>query len=460
LELFWTLTQGFLVILHGQLNTAPEDTSAQREAGTAGTMRGSYPDTTPLSAKLLEYSVSHLQCTPSFMNMLLMDPEAMTALKGLSHILLGGEELPFSLVKQIQTLTTAKLHNMYGPTETTIWSTTTVISSSLAHVSLGYPIVNTQIYLLDAHLQPVPVGAAGEIYIGGEGLARGYLNQSALTAERFLPNPFVGVSGQEPRTVPTASLPCACPGGRLYRTGDVARYHADGQLEYLGRRDQQVKLRGHRIELGEIEASLRAYPAIHEAVVVLREEDQESLQKYLLAYMVAEGEERPTQDDLSSHLRRQLPHYMVPASMVFLERLPLSPNGKIDRNALPIPDRSQFHENSELVPPQTPLQEQLAIIWAELLRLPQVGIHHNFFELGGHSLLATRLIARLQTIFQVELPLHRFFETPTIVGIAQAIEQIQSERIEQTESEELAQMFISLGGLSEDEVQTIFANEA
>jgi natural product biosynthesis luciferase-like monooxygenase protein/amino acid adenylation domain-containing protein/non-ribosomal peptide synthase protein (TIGR01720 family) len=418
---------------------------------------------TSLSAQLLEYGISHLQCTPSLMNMLLMEPLAALALQGLSHILLGGEQLPLSLVKQIHgqaqgtvptvaakihgqaqgTVPTvaAKLHNMYGPTETTIWSTTTVIEPDAEEISLGSPIVNTQIYLLDAYLQPVPIGVAGEIYIGGAGLARGYLNKADLTAERFLPDPWDKHGG-----------------GRLYRTGDVARYHEDGTLEALGRRDQQVKLRGYRIELGEIEAVLRAHPAIHEAVVLLHEEEQGlplPAGKVLVAYVVVQGEERPTYEDLHAHLYRQLPQYMIPASIVFLEKLPLTPNGKIDRKVLLVLERgrrdgagrrplpySQLHEavatETPLEPPQTPLQEQLATIWLELLHLPQVSIHSNFFALGGHSLLAAQLMVHIHTTFKVKVPLRSLFEAPTIAEMAAIIERMQREITKQKDNTKVA----------------------
>ncbi len=399
---------------------------------------------TSLPAQLLEYGISHLQCTPSFMNLVLMETQPPSgaspevgALQGLSQLLLGGEQLPLSLVKQIQTLTAARLQNMYGPTETTIWSTTAVIEPGAEEVSLGAPIANTQIYLLDAHLQPVPIGVAGEIYIGGGGLARGYLNQPELTAERFVPNPFVAEAGAAPRTIPTASSPCPCPGGRLYRTGDVARYKASGQLEYLGRRDQQIKLRGYRIELGEIEASLRVYPAIDEAVVVLHRESEMGNRltpevSRLLAYVVVQGEERPTYNDLSTHLRRQLPQYMIPASIVFLESMPLTPNGKIDRKALPVPDRSQFPEGTKMAPgasnllavPQTLLQAQLALIWTESLQLSQVGIYDNFFELGGHSLLAAQVVWRIRQTLRVDVPLRSLFEAPTIAQLSHHLEEL------------------------------------
>ncbi|TMC17581.1 MAG: hypothetical protein E6J34_18425 [Chloroflexi bacterium] len=324
----------------------------------------------------------------------------------------------------------ARLHNMYGPTETTIWSTTAAIEPGAAEVSLGSPIVNTQIYLLDAHLQPVPIGVAGEIYIGGEGLARGYLKRPEQTAERFLPNLW-GEHG----------------GGRLYRTGDIARYDSAGRLRILGRRDQQVKLRGYRIELAEIEASLRTYPAIREAVVVLREEGK--IGKHLVAYVVVQGQEEPTHDQLYTHLRRQLPEYMLPNNIVFLDTLPLTPNGKIDRKALPAPNWQQLRDSTEIVVPQTPLQAQLAMIWSELLHLPQVSIQSNFFALGGHSLLVAQLMVQLEAAFGVKVPLRSLFEAATIVQLADVIERIQMEILEQADREDVERMLIELEGFSD-----------
>jgi amino acid adenylation domain-containing protein len=378
-------------------------------------------------------------------------------------MVIAGEQLHLTeaITAWVRELKDCRLHNHYGPTETHV-VTSYILPADLEQCSpfppIGSPIANTQIYVLDAELQLVPLGVPGDLYIGGENLARGYLHHPDWTAERFIPDPFFGM--EEIRS----SIP-ATPGMRLYRTGDLARYRPDGTIEYLGRTDSQVKLRGFRIELEEIEATLRRHPAVQEAVVVLREEDKDS--KYLMAYVVTHVGAGQPQDkvpvsgtvpieQLQGYMREQLPAYMVPAIFVYLQTLPLTPNGKVDRKALPIPDRSQFLSSTEMAAPQTPLQEQLAMIWAELLHLPQVGIHHNFFELGGHSLLATRLIARLQTIFQIEIPLRRLFETPTIADLALAIEQIQSERLEQTESEELAQMFTALGGLSEDQMQAIF----
>jgi thioesterase domain-containing protein len=370
-----------------------------------------------LAAQIKRYGITHLQCTPSQASMFLLEPEIESALGSLQKLLLGGEALPISLVKRLSEIVAGEIHNMYGPTETTVWSTTHKMEQSANAVSLGHPIANTQVYILDNHLQLLPVGVPGELFIGGKGVARGYLNQPALTAARFVPHPFNDL-----------------PGERLYRTGDLARYRSDGTIEYLGRLDQQVKLRGFRIELGEIEAVLRQHPNVQEGVVVLREEEQD--RKYLVAYVVVRPEEFSTlgtspEATVQGFLRTQLPHYMVPMRVVFLQALPLTPNSKVDRKALPVPDCSRLPSNTEiargaspLVAPQTPLQEQLAMIWAELLHLPQIGIHHNFFELGGHSLLAVQLLNRMNKQFGVSLSLPVLSQVLTIEQAAALLEKV------------------------------------
>jgi acyl carrier protein len=244
----------------------------------------------------------------------------------------------------------------------------------------------------------------GELYIGGTGLARGYLNQPELTAEKFVPHTF-----------------SEDPGARLYKTGDQARYQPDGNLEFLGRRDHQVKLRGYRIELGEIEAVLSEHPAVPEAVALVLEETPG--EQRLVAYVVSPQGVTPS--ELRQHLKQTLPEYMVPAHFVMLDALPLTPSGKVDRRALPVPEGSQPQVETEFVAPQTPTEEQLAKIWQEVLGLDQVGIQDNFFELGGHSLLAMQVLSRVCDHFEMELPLARLFETPTIAGLTELIETIR-----------------------------------
>lgn len=296
-----------------------------------------------------------------------------------------------------------RLVNGYGPTETAIACTLcdlTNVGHLDGEVPIGHPIQNMQAYILDSYLNPVPVGVPGELHIGGIGLARGYLNQPTLTAQKFIQNPF----GDEHAP-------------RLYKTGDLARYWPDGRIEYLGRTDSQVKIRGFRIELGEIESALNSHPEVQEAVVVAREGDHGD--KAIVAYVVCNMPEI-----LRAYLASKLPNYMLPAYFVRLDSLPLTPNGKIDRRALPEPDMSRATLEESFVAPRSAIENQLADIWAELLDIERVGIHDNFFELGGHSLKATQVVSRIRDTFQIELPLRSLFEKPTVAELGQQIETI------------------------------------
>jgi acyl carrier protein len=270
------------------------------------------------------------------------------------------------------------------------------------------------VYLLDEGLNPVPVGMEGELYIGGDGLARGYLNRPDLTAERFIPDPF-----------------SKTPGARLYKTGDRARRLPDGAIQFLGRNDFQVKLRGFRVELGEIETVLTSHPGVKEAVATVREEGE----KRLVGYIVAK-EPAPAPHELRRFLRERLPEYMVPSTFVFMDRLPLTPNGKLDRRALPVPEQTRPELEETFVAPRTPVEERVAGIWAEVLGLERVGVYDNFFNLGGHSLLATQVVSRVREAFQVETPLRVFFETPTVAGLAVAVEEVLIEQLEALTEEE------------------------
>ncbi|HEX8274268.1 MAG TPA: amino acid adenylation domain-containing protein, partial [Longimicrobiaceae bacterium] len=298
------------------------------------------------------------------------------------------------------------MYNLYGPTEAAIDVTAWTCRSSDRDTSppIGSPIWNTRAYVLDAGLEPVPVGVAGELYVAGAGLARGYLNRPGLTAERFVPDPF----GGEPRS-----------GARMYRTGDLGRWLPDGTIEFLGRNDHQVKVRGFRIEPGEIEARLLAHPEVREAVVLARE-DAPGDKRLVAYYVAAEGTEA---EKLRAHLSEQLPEYMVPAAYVRLAALPLTPNGKVDRGALPAPDGALARGRHAA--PRTPVEEVLAGIWAEVLRLEHVGVDDGFFALGGHSLLATRLVSRVRELFGVELPLRALFEGPTVSELAGRVEALR-----------------------------------
>ena len=304
---------------------------------------------------------------------------------------------------------TVRWLNAYGPTEAIITATLYEAPqgdhayADLTSVPIGRPLTNRQIYLLDRSLQPVPIGVTGELYIGGPALALGYLNNSELTVEKFIVNPF-----------------SADATTRLYRTGDLARYLPDGNIEFLGRIDDQVKIRGYRIELGEIEAVLGQHVAIRQAVVLAREDSPGD--RRLVAYAVASPGSTPSASDLRSYLQQQLPEYMVPSAFMFLESFPLTPNDKVDRRGLPAPDHSRSEPQASYTAPRTPAEERLASIWSEVLKIDKVGIHDNFFHLGGHSLLATQVISRINDSFAVNIQLRRLFETPTIAGLAAAID--------------------------------------
>ena len=300
-----------------------------------------------------------------------------------------------------------RLINSFGLTEATIDSTYFEGDLSGAPVErlvpIGRPFANSRIYILDRHLQPVPIGVSGEVCVAGPGLARGYRNRPELTAEKFIPDAFSGK-----------------PGARLYRTGDLARYLPDGNIEFLGRVDTQVKIRGYRIELGEIEAALSAHDAIRQVAVIVREDKPND--KRIVAYYVPAAGKTVTPGELRRYLLDRLPEYMVPSAFVELEALPLTPNGKVDRRALPKPDESARGFEETFVAPRTPTEEVVAGIWAEVLGLEKVGVHDNFFELGGHSLLATQVISRIRETFQIELPLRNIFESPTVATLAEQID--------------------------------------
>ncbi|HEX5748967.1 MAG TPA: amino acid adenylation domain-containing protein [Archangium sp.] len=363
-----------------------------------------YPAGTPsldeLGTALVRSGITTLWLTAALFEQ--MQATQPHALRGVRQLLAGGDVLPVGRVKE-RLSHGGLLVNGYGPTENTTFTCCYPMSevSQVGHtVSIGTPISNTQVYLLDAWMQPVPAGVAGELYTGGDGLASGYLNRPELTAEKFVPNPFSSE-----------------PGGRLYRTGDLARYLPDGRIEFLGRIDNQVKVRGFRIELGEVESVLAQNPQVRETVVVVREDVPGD--KRLVAYVVA-NDAIPEASDLRAWMKQRLPEYMVPSAFVVLDTLPLSPNGKVDRKALPVPE--QPAASQEYVAPRNETEERLAALWSEVLRMPRVGIHDNFFELGGHSLLATQVVARIRESFQVELPLRELFDAPTLAGLAMRID--------------------------------------
>jgi acyl carrier protein len=298
--------------------------------------------------------------------------------------------------------------NAYGPTETTVCATMELCDPrESGNPPIGRPIANARVYLLDKHLNLTPLGVSGELCVGGVLVARGYWNLPDLTAERFVPDPY----GEE-------------AGARLYRTGDLARFLRDGRLEYLGRLDDQVKVRGYRIETGEIEVILREHPAVAEAAVVAR--DDAGGARQLVAYWVDGPGGSATSSDLRAFLRGKVPEYMVPSLLVKLESMPLTPSGKIDRKALPAPDASQRRGGQVYVAPRTATERVLAQLCGELLGVAEVGVQDNFFDLGGHSLLATQLISRIRREFEIELPLRTLFERPSIEGLAVAIDQARA----------------------------------
>jgi amino acid adenylation domain-containing protein len=362
-----------------------------------------------LALQLREKGINVLFLTTALFQQIARDvPQAFATLK---YLLFGGETVDPRWVKKILKYGAPEhLIHVYGPTENTTFSAyydVQYFSDLATSVPIGRPITNTQIYILDTYLQPVPIGVTGELYLGGEGLAREYLNHSELTAERFIPNPF----SNQPKT-------------RLYKTGDLARYLPDGNIEFLGRVDSQVKIRGFRIELSEIEAVLTKHLAVRETIVIANDDIPDD--KYLVAYVVPNQEQILTQDVqsfaslLRQFLKEKLPEYMVPKAYVLLESLPLTPNGKVDRLGLPTPVTICFN-NQDYVAPRSQVEELLAQIWAKVLGLPQVGIHDNFFELGGHSLLATQLTSRIRDTFQIDLPVRHLFAAPTIAQLSKYI---------------------------------------
>ncbi|HEU5180260.1 MAG TPA: amino acid adenylation domain-containing protein [Candidatus Polarisedimenticolia bacterium] len=362
-------------------------------------------------------AVAHF--VPSMLRVFLEDPAAAQC-GALRAVFCGGEGMDRDLHDRFfEKLPARLLAHFYGPTEAAISCLAWECAPDLAPgpVPLGRPIANAHIYLLDSCFQPVPEGVPGEIFIGGIPLAHGYLERPDLTAERFVPDPLSGA-----------------PGARLYRTGDLARFRQDGTLEFLGRTDHQLKVRGHRIEPGEIETALERLPGIQRAVAVAR---SDGASQRLVAYLETAGAEAPSEADLRVALRRSLPEYMVPAAFVALDRLPLGPNGKIDRAALPEPGTTIRSEAP--VPPRTPIEETIAGIWTALLRRGPVGVEDNFFDLGGDSLLATQVISRVRAAFEIELPLRRFFEGSTVAALAAVVEESLLEKLETMPDEEAQQ---------------------
>ena len=352
-----------------------------------------------IPAQIAAHGVTHFQCTPSMARMLSVRADSLRGLAPLRLMLVGGEALPGDLADQLQDSVSGEILNMYGPTETTIWSTVAAVERGRRPVPIGRPIANTQTYILDRRRQPVPVGVPGELFIAGDGVAAGYHERPTLTADRFVENPF-----------------SAEPDGKMYRTGDVARFRPDGAIEFLGRVDHQVKIRGHRIELGEIEAVLQRHPGVREAVVVARE-DQPGDQR-LVGYTVPLGPHTITTNELREYLKGKLPKEMVPAVFVAVDSLPRTPNGKLDRRALPAPDHVRQDTARTFVAPRDRVESELTRIWERILGVRPISVADNFFELGGHSLLAVSLFAQIEKTFGKNLPLATLFRGPTIEQLA------------------------------------------
>jgi thioesterase domain-containing protein/acyl carrier protein len=374
-EFFWPLLNGALLVI-----SEP----------------GGHRDPDYLIRLIRQEQISIAHFVPSMLRVFL-EALGVEQCVSLRKVFASGEALTFDIQQRFFERLQAPLLNLYGPTEAAVDVTFFACqrNSTSKIVPIGRPIANTCIVILDENRQPVPIGVSGELNIGGVNLARGYLNQPELTAEKFLPN-----------SIPELDT------DRLYRTGDLARFMPDGNVEYLGRMDHQVKIRGFRIELGEIEAALKDQSEIAHAVVIARE-DRPGDQR-LAAYLVASNGATPGSAELRRRLKTRLPDYMVPSSYTFLEKLPLTRNGKFDRSALPAPTEASIVQSEHSDPARNPTEETLASIWAEVLGLPHIGIHDNFFDLGGHSLLAARLIGQIEKAFSIKLNLSSLFHAPTL----------------------------------------------
>ena len=356
-----------------------------------------------VAAQIARHGVTHLQCTPSMAGMLVATDRTRDALRGLKALCIGGEAFPPALAQELRRIVHGDVHNMYGPTETTIWSTMHTLDEREGAVPLGRPIANTEVYVLDVFGQPLPPGVPGELFIGGAGVTRGYWRRPELTAERFVPDPF--------RRDDHA---------RLYRTGDLVRWRDDGTLEFLGRLDLQVKIRGYRIELGEVEAAIAANPFVRECVVVAREDAELPGDKRLVAYIVWRTPTEANVEPLRERLRDTLPDFMVPTHFVELETMPRTPNGKTDRQRLPTPGVGNAPTVAVAPPaePSSQLETVIATIWKDVLKLRAVGVHDNFFAIGGRSLLAVQVHSRLKHHLARELSITDLFRFPTIRKLA------------------------------------------
>ena len=364
---------------------------------------GGHRDPEYLAQLIAQEKITTLHFVPSMLR-LFLESAKLPKHSTIRQVFCSGEELGADLQRMFFAASDAELHNLYGPTEAavdvTYWACRR--DDQRSFVPIGRPIANTQIYILDHNLSPVPIGVSGELHIGGIGLARGYLNRPELTAERFIPD----VVGKR-------------SGARLYKTGDLSRYLPSGEIQYLGRIDHQVKIRGFRIELGEIGAVLAKHPGIKQCVVTAREDRPG--EKMLVAYFEAQGNAAPETNELRDYLKKELPEYMVPAAFVRMDRLPLSPNGKIDTKALPAPEQRSSEGQDAFLAPRDSVEQVLAQLWAKVLKVKRVGLNDNFFELGGHSLLAVRIIVEIENIYGRRLPLATLLQAPTVGALAEVL---------------------------------------
>ncbi|MEB3219811.1 MAG: amino acid adenylation domain-containing protein [Nostocales cyanobacterium 94392] len=385
-EFFWTLITGAALVV---------------------AKPGGHQDTRYLAEVISQQQITTLHFVPSMLQVFLEEPQHQNC-KSIRRVICSGEPLSFELQQRFVKSLDAQLYNLYGPTEASIDVTAWCCNRNENIVLIGRPIANTQIFILDKHLQPVPIGVPGELHIGGVGLARGYLNRPELTQEKFIPNPF-------------EELQLNDKFARLYKTGDLARYREDGNIEFLGRIDYQVKIRGNRIELGEIEALLEQHPQVRKTVVVAREDIPNDCR--LIAYLVADNNATHYLEELRGFLKHKLPEYMLPSTFVMLDTLPLTPNGKIDRRALPVPDNQRPELTANFKPPQSETEQQIAQLWKEVLHLDKVGINDNFFDLGGNSLLMLQVNNKLRAILQRDISVVTMFQNPTIYSLAEYLSQ-------------------------------------
>jgi amino acid adenylation domain-containing protein len=366
-----------------------------------------YKDIDYLIDLIVQEQVTYFTCVPSILRVFLQHPKSKDC-HCLKRVIVGGEALSYELNQRFFQQLNCELYNFYGPTEAAVYTTGWCCQPN-SQISIGCPLANVQVYILDSYLQPVPIGVAGELHIGGMGLARGYLNQPELTAEKFIPNPFAQ--------------------GKLYKTGDLARYLPDGNIEYLGRIDNQLKLRGFRIELGEIQTVLETHPNVEQAVVIMRED---TLHNQRLVAYVMRKDTLLTSQELHRFLQQKLPVYMIPSAFVLLSDFPLNPNGKIDVHKLPIPDETSLVESPYLAP-RNSTETILVSLWQQLLQAGKIGVNDNFFELGGHSLQAMNLMALIYEKMAIEIPLSMIYEKPTVAELSDYIIYAQQMNIQPKE---------------------------